>query len=289
MIVDSSYASFVEVGDGNSYYHLNRAQAGTQLVYGTIYMAAGLNRFTKSIAIKVRASGTNVGIVAKWTPTGGSDYYWDGEEWGSSYPSSNRYVLKSLNVSTEDASEAASVEFTIPAHGETSAGFMYLYIVGYCDVFDVDLRPIMNKGYRDEIVIDNGARGEGDSVSITGGRMTSDDYSFTAPEMQGVWLTNAVGGDPIYLFTDNNFAVKDFMSLQALGRALSVALPRVETSGVLDFPSTLTFHPLFVKSHNDWALVSSFDWNLKESEFSFKAVTLPTASLVVDSETITTK
>jgi hypothetical protein len=33
--------------------------------------------------------------------------------------------------------------------------------------------------------------------------------------------------------------------------------------------------------------MESYDWNLKEAEISFKAVTLPTATLVVDSETIT--
>ena len=90
-------------------------------------------------------------------------------------------------------------------------------------------------------------------------------------------------------FSDGDNTNKDFMSLAALSYAKSVAAPRIEVSGVLDFPSALTFHPLFLKSHNQWALVSSFDWNLKESEFSFKAVTLPTATLTVASETITTK
>ena len=283
-VPQNAYATFVSVGGGNSYYHLVTQRVGNDLVAGKIAMARGLYRFTKSLAVKVRASGSVVGIVMKYTPDGGSDYYWNGEEWGTTDPSFLRTSVKSLNVETSAASEAAEVEFTIPAHGETTTGVFYLYVLGSCDVFDVDLRPIMNKGYRDELVIDNGARGDGDTVSITGGRMTSDDYSITTPDMYGVWYS---GSSPIYLFADTHFDDVDFMSLQALGRALSVALPRIETSGVLDFPSGTVLPPIAILANSVDSIVTSYDWDLYNDELTFHAVTLPAASLSVESETVT--
>jgi hypothetical protein len=46
---------------------------------------------------------------------------------------------------------------------------------------------------------------------------------------------------------------------------------------------------MFIKSHGVWALVSTFDWDMLNEDIDFKAVTLPTATLTVGSETITTK
>ena len=284
-------ALFVEVGNGNSYYSLS----GNASSISNIMMARVLPSFTKSLEVKVRCAippslqnyaGIKVGVIAKYTPDGGTDYYWDGESWSTAAPTGTD-SWPTVDVATDLASEASEQTFNIPAPGTTTTGEFYLYVAGILGVriFDVDLRPIVNKGYRDEIVISNGARGDGDTVSITGGRMTQSEYSFPA-SYQGIWLPGINYSTPVYLFTDNNFASKDFLSIQALGRAMSVALPRVETSGTLDVPANMALPPVVIRANNVNSLVKSYDWNLNDDEMRFTAITLPSADMTVTSETV---
>ena len=145
--------------------------------------------------------------------------------------------------------------------------------------------PILISGYRDTVVIDNGARGDGDTVSITGCRMTSSEYDF--PDFyRGLWMESDSSDVAVFTFTDNNYGAKDFLSIQTLGRAQCVALPRIETSGVLDFPSGMTLPPIVILDNSTNSLVKSYDWDLYNEEFSFTAISLPASSLTVESETV---
>lgn len=291
-IVESS--SFVEKGNGNSYYSILGNRVSSALVYGRIAMAVGLNRFTKAVGVTVlSASGEitpsgmylhHVGIAASYTPVGGTPYYWNGSEWDDDYG----YIDETVNVVTEVASEAETHTFVIPPYGDTTVGLLTIQIIGLgARVFDVDVRPVINSGYRDELVLGNGARGDGDKVSITGGRMT-EEYFEMPDSYQGIWReSSSDSSHPVYLFTDNNFGSKDFMSIQALSRALSVATHRVELYGTLDFPSAMTRQPIAVRSNGDNYLVTSYDWDMYNEEFKFNAVTLPSGSISVTSETVT--
>ena len=67
------------------------------------------------------------------------------------------------------------------------------------------------------------------------------------------------------------------------------AAPRIEITGKLDNPAVtpMSLPPMFIKSHGVWALLSTYDWDLGLEDIDFKAITLPTASLTVASEEIT--
>jgi hypothetical protein len=288
------YSSFVDAGNGNSYYSIMGTRNVNTLVYGRIRMGVGLNHFTKSIGVTILSAAGNitpqalgahsVGIAATYTPVGGSPSYWDGSEWGEDYG----FIDESVNVVTEVASEAETHTFVIPPQGDTTAGLLTVEIVGLgARVFNVDVRPVINNGFRDELVLGNGARGDGEKVSITGGRMT-EEYFEIPDSLQGVWReSSSDSSHPVYLFTDSNFGSKDFMSIQALGRALSVAEHRVETYGTLDFPANMSLPPIAIRSNGSNALVTSYDWDMYNEELKFNAVTLPSASLSVTSETVT--
>lgn len=291
-------ASFVNVGDGNSYYEFGSSGGYnfTDVIFAEIFTA----NFIKTVDVKIRASiapgqstGGALGMYAEFFPTGGSSFIaYAGPEYGwGSYATSDSSIPKhTVDLQSERATDAQEFSISLPppsGYGYSS-GTMKIFIVGKgIRVFDVSITPNMNKGYRDEIIIGNGARGDGDSVSITGGRMTQDDFDIPGC-YQGVWMeSDSSSAIPVYLFTDSNFGSKDFMSIQALGRALSVAAHRVETYGTLDFPANMSLPPIAIQSNGSNALVTSYDWDMYNEEFRFNAVTLPSASLSVTSETVT--
>ena len=297
----TSNASFVDVGGGDSRYDIVGVRQSSSVTYGYVFCGIGLSRFTRAIAVTVRVSAGapnpvswgigKIGVSAKLTD-GSTEYYWDGTEWLSAVPQypflQTNAPTEDVNVNTEKASEASDVTFCIPAHGETSSRALYVYVYGMgARVFNVDIRPVMDNGFRDEILINNGARGDGDKVSITGGRMT-EEYFEIPDSYLGIWReSSSDSSHPVYLFTDSNFGSKDFMSIQALGRALSVAAHRVETYGTIDFPANMSLPPIAIRANSSNALVTSYDWDMYNEEFKFNAVTLPSASLSVTSETVT--
>jgi hypothetical protein len=77
------------------------------------------------------------------------------------------------------------------------------------------------------------------------------------------------------------------MTLTALSYAKSIAGRRIETTGTIDMPSGMTYAPLLIYHHAVWSLMNQYDWNLKEEEIRFTARTLPTVTLDVESENIT--
>jgi hypothetical protein len=274
---------------------------GTGYAYTEGRIAASMNtyNFQRDIKVTLKVSGSSfshirprahVQVLAGWVSGGTTKYYSPSDGWDASSPDNDQIPVTSTNV-YGDPNACETVEVIIPAAQDTNAGYFAINVVGLnIELYDVDVQLVAGGGYEDTILIDNGARGSAPGISISGGRELALNL-LPIDFVAGVFYHDygSSSSDISTAFSDGSSTNKDFMSLAALTYAKQHAAPRIEVSGVLDFPSTLTFHPLFVKSHNDWALVSSFDWNLKESEFSFKAVTLPTASLVVDSETITTK
>ena len=141
-----------------------------------------------------------------------------------------------------------------------------------------------NGGFKDTILINNGARGDAGDVEITGGRMTTD--NITAERFYGGLLVSSLGA-AYYSFDDATNSGKDFMSINALNRALCVAVPRIKITGRFNVPSTMIRQPLLVKDGSTNLLVKSFEWDLYNEEIQIEALSLPAASMTVTSETIT--
>jgi hypothetical protein len=78
----------------------------------------------------------------------------------------------------------------------------------------------------------------------------------------------------------------NFVSLTALDYALSVAAPRIELSGTFDVPSGLTFPPFVLSLRNVLHQMKTYDWTLKTDEVNFTAVSVPGATVTVESETV---
>lgn len=163
------------------------------------------------------------------------------------------------------------------------SGTLTVYVIGTCArAYSAHLDVVLPKGYQDVLRIDNGARGEGDTVEIAIGRETAE-VAYYAAFLQGLLLDN---GALITSFSDANFEGMNYLALIARDYALSVALPRASVKGNVYLESSIGVPPLvFAKGGlNYW--IETWSWDLYEDELEISARTLPSASLTVQSETI---
>ena len=189
--------------------------------------------------------------------------------------------------SYNDPALAMEATYSIPAFGDTSPGTLTVVVSALvADVYDVNLEVGLSKGYEDRIVIDNGARGQGEKQVITGGRALYG-YLNQTSMYGGLFVQTTSPGTAVTAWSDNRRYGLDFMSLTAMDYALSVALPRVELSGKFDVPAGLVTIPFVLSLRSVLHQMTTYDWNLLEDEVNFVALSVPAASMTVESETIT--
>ena len=92
---------------------------------------------------------------------------------------------------------------------------------------------------------------------------------------------------PQLRFSDGAQTGKDFLSINALNRAVSVAVPRLKISGKFNVPESMVRQPIILRDGTGDLLVKSFEWDLYNDEIRIEATMLPVATLEVASETIT--
>lgn len=219
----------------------------------------------------------------------GTPTWQQGDDIGTYIPLRTRVDFQQ-QLATWDSSRIEAEELTIDnippfLQGTTfPAGTLTVYILGYCaKIYGAYLDVVLPKGYQDILRIDNGARGEGSEVEIAIGRVTADN-AYYAAFLQGLLLDS---GNLITSFADANFpGGMDYLAFIARDYALSVALPRAKVTGTVYLESGIAAPPLvFTKGAlNYW--LQTWSWNLYEDELEIEGLTLPSASLAVESETI---
>ena len=295
-----SESGTASAGDG---YSLGNMLVGASM--GQVSQTFTLKRLTKNIKVTVKALAQwtsrsyldgktrGVGVWARYQVTRTSEIkyysaYGNSEDWESSYhePDVQKVDIKAFG-SEPRRNYCKELTFDIPTPGVNEEVFLEIAIIGY-GVIAVGASAILedNEGYKDILLLDNGARGDADEVEITGGRMTAD--NIVAERFYEGVLVDQYGAAE-YEFKDaNNFTAKDFMSLNARNRALSVGLPRIVITGKFDMPADggRTF-PLLLKDGSTILLVKNISWDLYNEEMQIEAVSLPATSITIDSETIT--
>ena len=237
-----------------------------------------------------RSSSRRLRLRAVWE-SGGTMYHYsldDGwvESTGLVYADTID-VDRSANNTAHDPALAVESVFEIPAFGGDTSGILTIVVCGLgVDVYDAVLELALSKGYEDRIVIDNGARGQGEKHVITGGRATYGTIEATG-FYNGLFVQTTSPGTAVTAWSDNRRYGLDFMSLTAMDYALSVALPRVELFGKFDVPAGLVTIPFVLSLRSVLHQMTTYDWNLLEDEVNFVALSVPAASMTVESETIT--
>ena len=236
--------------------------------------------------------GGIAGIGIKYVTSGSVSYYLaqDSEgnpQWVQGTLTGNTDFQIRLSSVDTDEINAETLEFEIPALAVGSsfpAGTLTFEIVGRAAlVFNAYLDVTLPKGYQDRLHLDNGARGEGDTVEIAIGRETSD-IDYYKAFLQGILLDS---GSLITSFKDDALTTAtDFLSYISRDYARSFALPRIIRTGKVGLESAVTFPPLvFTKGAIDY-WVETWGWDMYEDELDISARSLPTATITVESEVI---
>ena len=236
--------------------------------------------------------GGIAGIGIKYVTSGSVSYYLaqDSEgnpQWVQGTLTGNTDFQIRLSSVDTDEINAETLEFEIPALAVGSsfpAGTLTFEIVGRAAlVFNAYLDVTLPKGYQDRLHLDNGARGEGDTVEIAIGRETSD-IDYYKAFLQGILLDS---GSLITSFKDDALTTAtDFLSYISRDYARSFALPRIIRAGKVGLESAVTFPPLvFTKGAIDY-WVETWGWDMYEDELDISARSLPTATITVESEVI---
>ena len=162
-------------------------------------------------------------------------------------------------------------------------GALYIHFCGnYIRLYAASMTiDMLNRGYQDTVKINNDARGEGNTLELVGGRFSTDNL-VSAAGLEGIWLYNT---NLVTKFSDSHWTNLDFLSITALGYALSIAMPRLRTEGKLDIPSSFTYLPWVIKTNVDH-LIETYEWDIHEDELSVSAISLPAATLTIESETV---
>jgi hypothetical protein len=260
--------------------------------WGTIKQSIAVNRIDAAFDIEVKAwpisgrstQGYRAGkakIYLVFQPTGSSaKFIGTSGGWGAE----SRVEVETLDL---DGNSEKTFTISVPLdlfQYSTSAGTLTVVIEGlYLGVEHcmLSISPGF-AGYRDVINIDNGARGSADTVEITGARIVQANL-VKNQFYNGVWLYN---NTPVQTFADSLNQGGDFLSITALSYAASVALDRLRTEGILDVPAGLSGIPLFITTDVP-AWLETWEWNIYDDELKISALSLPAASIAVDSESIT--
>ena len=261
---------------------------------GDLHTAFGLLNFNRDLVVSVHAgalwansslSGAPyLKVLASWN-SGGETKYFDPESgWNTSAAAGDEISVKNT-IFGSDTALAKKYEVTIPHPGDPNPGTLMVYAVGHeIEVCRIEVSFDLGKGYEDHIVINNGARGDGGTKEILGGRRITEN-NMPLIFVAGVWYGGPSTGVPT--FSDGSNSQKDFMSLTALSYAKSLMASRIETTGTIDVPSGMTCPPIMILHHSMYSLFQTYEWDIRKADLSFKALSLPTATLSVESESVT--
>lgn len=279
--------------NSNGYYESTADTVGYLYQEVQLVVTGGM-RFKMQIKASRRVYSESYNFVVfrpTFQATGSSTtYYYDtqNKKWVTEQPQYyEEFDLQTMN-SDRDLAEEFTLDVPALPFSNTVAGTFRIYITGRnANIFHVFVTQDINTGYKDVLLLNNGARGASESVTIAGGR-TDGDIIPDGRVLEGIFVQSSAPENIEYLWRDARWSGKDFLSITALDYALSVALPRIELSGTLDIPSSLTHIPFVLNLRSTKYVLQTYDWNLVEEELRFTALSTPAATLTVSSETITT-
>ena len=286
----------------NKLYHIGTRSQSVATGKGSVRSSKTLFRFMDNFKVVIKANahsvygndveiGHYVRVDVSWAPLSGSGTsYWSSTYgWNDDSSSEGETITVEETNESHDPNACKVVEVLFPPVPDNNTGLLTIKVNGaLVDVYDIAVLPATVAGYEDNILIDNGARGEAEMIDVFGGRLMSSNF-INLDFYQGIFFhTDGQASGPDTQFSDLMNIGKDFMSLTALAYAREVAAPRIEISGKLnhEYDTALGMPAPFIKSHGVWALMKSYDWDMMTEDVSFTAVTLPSVLLDVEDEII---
>lgn len=224
--------------------------------------------------------------------SGGSTWYAAEDENGGIYWNTEASDIKFRIESGDSRATATENQVNVPvatdSNGNVLTGTLTVKISADTAqglrLFGAWLTIAAEKGWKDNIEIDNDARGDASDVTIAIGYETNDisDYK---KYYGGILLT--ANDALVTALSTQNFSNLDFLSLISRDFARSIASPRLRTTGTLNTPSSLALRPLLVTHRSSLCWLETFEWNLYMDDLDFAAVSVPTGTISVSGEVIT--
>lgn len=227
--------------------------------------------------------------------TGTSQTYWfdaNDASWKTSNKENSFDATKLIGVSTStEISIGQFNEYKIEIPGLPVAGTLRVEVIAknsisvstssYFILGGVFLTQNTIPGYRDNIVIDNGARGELSEVVAEFGDAP---YAPNAGKSLRNILASS-GGVLTSAWRTANFT-GELLSVIAMDYALGVALPRLRARGMLNVPSTGGVPACIVNPDGIPMLIQTMSWSLVDDEMQVELLSVPSAEMEITSETI---
>ena len=296
-------AYFVSNG---GYYNLGATNTATMdAMCGKLWQTKSILNFKTDFKVTVRVSKNNsvssqypqgvswLAIHAEWNGTNEHIYYTSEDGWDANASSVGPHTDVTTTNPDHLAASTQEVSIVIPAPLVSTNGDLTIRIDGrLVEVYEITVEPSMFAGYEDILSVDNGARGTAPNLELCVCRLFESGFEhidfYRALIWEHIVYTYATVDRPVYEFDDYLHRGYDFLSITALAYARENMAARIEVSGKLNnvYDSNCPMPPMFVKSHGIWALMKSYSWNMKEEEVDFVAVTLPSGTMTVESETI---
>lgn len=203
---------------------------------------------------------------------------------------SARTFTEELDPAQEGATErdAKEIKIVIPIYYNTPRDYTYandIEISVYNPnqdkiiLYDIALAKYEQiAGYETVIDIQNGAREEGERIDLCILSKTAQNYNGAEMLMYGV-PTDA--GQLVNSWSTANFQEQEYSHIMALDYAASVALPRVNITGILNVPDAGPLPMLFF-CHGIYYLLERYSYNLYDDELDMSLLSIPSAEVSVD-------
>ena len=137
-------------------------------------------------------------------------------------------------------------------------------------------------GYRDIIVIDNGARGGDNDITVEFG-----DSQYVANALKNFYnVASNNSGVACSEWEDARYS-GEMLSVISMDYALGVALPRLKARGSFNVPSSAQIPMAFVNPDGITMLIRESSWKILTDDLEVQLISVPAASLTITSETIT--
>ena len=137
-------------------------------------------------------------------------------------------------------------------------------------------------GYRDDIIIDNAARGSADDVDMVFG-----DTQYVANALKNFHnILSDSNGTPCTEWETSKYS-GELLSVIAMDYAGDVALPRLKARGTINVPVNASLPVAFVNPDGIPMVIRTFDWSLCDDNINVELISVSAVEMEITSETIT--
>lgn len=137
-------------------------------------------------------------------------------------------------------------------------------------------------GYRDDIIIDNAARGSADDVDMVFG-----DTQYVANALKNFHnILSDSNGTPCTEWETSKYS-GELLSVIAMDYAGDVALPRLKARGTINVPVNASLPVAFVNPDGISMVIRTFDWSLCDDNINVELISVSAVEMEITSETIT--